>query len=105
MHLVAALSRNEGFGLTVLEAMASGIPVISTNVGMVNDLLVNGKNGSVSYNYDPKELASYIEKIVDNQKLREMYIKNSLSILNEVKWETVGEQHLKKVYEPLIQLK
>ncbi len=98
-------SREEGGPKGLIEAMASGVPVISTNVGMVNDLLVNGKNGSVSYNFDPKELANNVEKIIDNKKLREMYVKNSFSKLNEVKWETVGDHHLKKVYEPLIQLK
>lgn len=43
--IVCALSRNEGFGLTVLEAMASGAAAIATKAGAWPDILRNGENG------------------------------------------------------------
>lgn len=41
MSIVAALSRNEGFGLTVLEAMASGCAVLASNAGAWADIIKN----------------------------------------------------------------
>ncbi len=45
MHLVTALSRNEGFGLTVLEAMASGTAVLASEAGAWQDIVRPGKTG------------------------------------------------------------
>ena len=44
MHLVAALSRNEGFGLTVLEAMASGTAVLASEAGAWKDIVREGQD-------------------------------------------------------------
>jgi len=48
------------FGLTVLEAMASGKPVVATNLGGVNDLVNEGETG---YLYDPQNPDKAIESI------------------------------------------
>ena len=45
MTIVTALSRNEGFGLTPLEAMASGCAVITSEAGAWTDIIDNGHNG------------------------------------------------------------
>jgi len=47
MTLVAALSRNEGFGLTVLEAMASGSAVIASHAGAWKDIIIDGEHGAL----------------------------------------------------------
>lgn len=45
MSIVAALSRNEGFGLTVLEAMASGCAVLASHAGAWQDIATEGIHG------------------------------------------------------------
>ena len=47
MHLVTALSRNEGFGLTVLEAMASGTAVMASEAGAWRDIIREGQDGTI----------------------------------------------------------
>ena len=47
MHLVTALSRNEGYGLTVLEAMASGTSVIASEAGAWQDIVRPGLTGEI----------------------------------------------------------
>ncbi|MBL50243.1 MAG: hypothetical protein CMP28_15035 [Roseibacillus sp.] len=46
MSLVVALSRNEGFGLTVLEAMASGCAVLASHTGAWRDIIREGTDGA-----------------------------------------------------------
>ena len=45
MSLVTALSRNEGYGLTVLEAMASGCAVLASHAGAWEDIISDGEHG------------------------------------------------------------
>jgi mannosyltransferase len=46
LDLFVAPQRWEGFGLTPLEAMATGVPVVATDVGAFPELLVTGDNGT-----------------------------------------------------------
>lgn len=48
LHLVTALSRNEGFGLTPLEAMASGTAVLTSEAGAWPEIIENGVHGYTS---------------------------------------------------------
>lgn len=47
LSLYVAPQRWEGFGLTPLEAMASGVPVVAADVGAFSELVVNGKTGTI----------------------------------------------------------
>ena len=68
MTLVAALSRNEGFGLTVIEAMASGAAVIASDAGAWPDIIRQGVNGySVSGNH--QAINSTLKRLLDSPQL------------------------------------
>lgn len=47
LDLFIAPQRWEGFGLTPLEAMASGVPVVATDVGAFSELIVEGQTGTL----------------------------------------------------------
>ena len=61
LNLYVTPSCTEGFGLTALEAMACGVPVIATPVGALPDLIVENKTGTLIPSRDVKELNSAIE--------------------------------------------
>ena len=54
------------YPLSVLEAMASGLPVVATNVGGIPEIVKHEKNGLLVEPNDPLELANAISYLVDN---------------------------------------
>ena len=63
-------SKIEGLGLAGVEAMAAGVPLVSSNVHGILDYVTDGKTG---YAVNPKDVDGYteaIKKLVDNPKLR-----------------------------------
>lgn len=64
-------SKIEGLGLAGVEAMAAGVPLVSSNVHGILDYVIDGKTG---YAIDPKDVDGYakaIKKLVDDPALRE----------------------------------
>jgi len=73
-------AKSEAFGLTILEAMASGLAVICTDGGGNRDLIQNGINGFLISERDPELMADKIELIIKDQTLRQKMSKNALKI-------------------------
>ena len=64
----------EPLGLVLLEAMASGIPVISLDGGGNRDLIINGKNGFLIENQNPKEFANRILEVYQNKEISDFNV-------------------------------
>jgi glycosyltransferase involved in cell wall biosynthesis len=62
MDVVALTSKNEGTPVSLIEAMASGVPVVATNVGGVPDIVVDGVNG---YLVAPGDVTALTVAILD----------------------------------------
>lgn len=65
-------SLNEGMGRVVVEAMASGKPVVAGNVGGIPDMVRHGKNGFLVNPRDTAVLRTAIESLLDDAVLRDM---------------------------------
>lgn len=64
-------SRWEGTPMCALEAMALGVPIVSTPVDGLKDLIISGKNGYLSN--DDQELARKILEIINDSSLHDRY--------------------------------
>jgi len=71
-------SRDEGGPKAVLEAMASGIPLISTKVGQATDLIRHGENGFLAEIEDAEALAHWTGKMLQDSSLRKTCINNGI---------------------------
>ncbi len=63
-------SISEGLSNTILEAMASRLPVVATDVGGTPELIESGKTGLLVPSKDPQAMAEAIAKYVDDPELR-----------------------------------
>lgn len=75
-NLVLAPSYYEGLGLTVLEAMGMGIPVVACRVHGIRESIRSGYNGILVKQKDEVQLARAIEKIFLDKDLRDKIIEN-----------------------------
>ena len=67
--LVVCASSCEGGPRSTVEGMACGIPAVSTPVGMMKELLVNGRNGWLC-GFDAESLAAAFESVLDDESKR-----------------------------------
>lgn len=91
---------HETFGLTVVEAMASGVPVVTVKSGGVTDYLVDGENGYLVESNNAEKLASRLEEVlrIDNTVI----VKNALTSTYELSLKR-GCERLNQYYQELLQ--
>lgn len=70
VDIVALSSLNEGTPVSLIEAQASGVPVVSTNVGGVRDITIPGSSARIADDLSPGSLAAAILPLITNSKLR-----------------------------------
>ncbi len=69
--VVLLTSRSEGIPLTLIEGMATGLPVVSTRVGGVPEVVVEGETGLLAPAGDADALAARILRLAESPDLRE----------------------------------
>jgi D-inositol-3-phosphate glycosyltransferase len=73
----------EPFGITPIEAMACGTPVIGSNVGGIKFTVINGKTGFLVPPNDPVFLGQRLVELLGSSKLRMYFEKNAIRHVNE----------------------
>ena len=89
-------STHEGFCLPIIEAMACGCPVITTNADANMEFCIDGFN-CIVVDRDPVKLADAIKDVCGNQELAKRLAKEGLVTAKKYQWETVID-NLERVY-------
>lgn len=76
LSVAVALPRYEGYGMTVLEAMASGVPVVATNAGAFAEMVDEGRSGRI---VDGEDAAAAIAAYLADGALVERHGANARS--------------------------
>ena len=95
-------SWNEGFGRSIMEALAMEKAVVATKVGGIPDLVKNGENGFLVEPKNPEELSEKIEELIENPALREKFGKAGREWVSEnFEWD----KGIKKFADLFLELK
>ena len=101
LDLYIVSSREEGGPKPMIESMASGVPVVTTNVGMSKDFIKDKVNGGIIDSFDPIDLANKSLEILNKPK--EELISMARKDVLKSDWDIVAKLHWEKVYKPLLE--
>lgn len=103
VQLLSVPVRNgEAFGIYLLEAMASGIPVIQPNLGAFPEIIELSEAGATYSPNTPEALASKLSETLLNKELQESMSKNAIKTTNTIFNDKTQGERLLKVYKGLV---
>jgi glycosyltransferase involved in cell wall biosynthesis len=85
----------EGFGLVILEAMASGLPVIASNSGGIPDLITDGVDGLLTREKDSSDIAAKINLLLQNNELYGQMTFNARNTALKYDYEEIAKKYAK----------
>lgn len=96
--LFTIASREEGMPNVVLEAMASGLPVVGTAIAGIEDLVVDGITGRLVPSEDPAAFAAAVRELAADPELRrEMGRAGRRRVEADFTWRRVAEAYLREL--------
>jgi glycosyltransferase involved in cell wall biosynthesis len=105
LHLIdifVLASINEGMGRAILEAMASGLPVIATKTGGIPELIQDGVNGILIPTKNSQMISDAVLKLIRNPNLRQHYGENGLKSVTEKFGIEMMVKNLESLYDNLM---
>lgn len=105
MDIFILPSRTEGSPLSIMEAMISGLPVISTGVGGIPEIVVDNETGILVQPKKPQEIAKAIIRMLSNpNEMRNMGKRGRERIMNHFHPRQFISEH-EKIYSNLVAAK
>lgn len=101
-HIFVLPSLSEAFGITLLEAMKAGVPIVATKVGGIPEIIRHNHNGLLVEPKDAKALAGTLMKLLNDKKLQHKLTQNHAKSVEEFSANRMIEQ-TEKVYSDLFE--
>ena len=102
MDIFILSSLTEGVPLTVLESMASKLPVIATRVGGIPEIMNNGETGLLVESQDVETLRIRVHELIDDKKLRQTLVDAAYEFVRDHYSLTKMCEAYQKVYEEVL---
>ncbi|ADV46966.1 glycosyl transferase group 1 [Nitratifractor salsuginis DSM 16511] len=77
---IVASKGNEGFPRTIWEAMAQSMPIISTRVGSIPDMLNEGEDVLLVEQSNPRQISGAVKRLLEDERLRKRLIINGYDL-------------------------
>jgi glycosyltransferase involved in cell wall biosynthesis len=102
LDLYMVASRDEGGPNSILESMATGVPIITSRVGIAPQAIEQGKNGFIVDVGDTQGLADCASALIRDSSLRSQFAEGGLSMARSFDWSVIAKQYHEKVFAPLM---
>lgn len=99
VFVLPSIHKSEAFGIVILEALAHGCPVITTDIS--GTVYAAGKNSVIVKNKNEKELADAIVSVLKDKQLQETMSKQGLKHVKEFDWKNTTDK-LEKVLKDAV---
>lgn len=83
----------ETFALVCIEAMASGLPVLASPVGGIEDYLRDGVNG-LHIQRDATEIAAKLDRLLNDRELHASLRETGIATAQNYEWKKIAQQYL-----------
>lgn len=103
-HAMILPSYNEGLPMSILEAMSYGIPVISTDVGSISEVVINKKTGILIESGNVDQIKQSIKTVVTEKELWELISHNSRDLIKQKYNQQQYLENFEIMYQRLITL-
>ncbi len=97
-------SREEGGPKAVLESMATGVPLLSTRVGMAPDIIEDGENALMVDVDDVDAIVDGSLRIFTDRELGRRLVRNAATTVAGYDWADISAQYWRLVYAPALGL-
>jgi len=82
----------ETFGIVLLEAMASGVPIAASNINGYRQVIEDGENGLLFDPYSPVDIKERILSILSNDSLRDNLLTSGLESVKQYDWGKIADR-------------
>lgn len=101
LDLYLITSRIEGGPKQILEALAAGVPVVSTKVGMVPDIINDGEEALLADIEDVDALVRHSQRIIDDSAIKNKLISGGLRKVTQFSWDHIAQRYYTEIYSTL----
>lgn len=84
-------SNYEGYGMVFIEAASSGLPIVSTAVGVMQDVFVNDKSALITPINDKMGLVGSVNLLINDQETCKLLIDNAYKVINDHTYKDKAE--------------
>ena len=103
LDLYLVCSREEGGPKAIMESMATGVPVVSTIVGMAPDIIDDRVNGLLASAPDANIIAQKAQEILTDQSLKKSIVDNALQSIGEYSSQKLSGSFYYRIYKDLLE--
>jgi glycosyltransferase involved in cell wall biosynthesis len=103
LDLYLMTSREEGGPKSLMESAATGVPVVSTRVGMADDVIRDGITGRLAEPGDLDGLVTAAADLLADAERRDTMAAAAIECVDAWDWSHVAHRHLVEVYDPLME--
>ena len=102
LDLYLITSRIEGGPRAILESWASGVPLISTKMGMVPDIAKDGENTLLAEVENVNQISEKAKQIIEDKKLRDTLVKNAIEEAKKYSWSNIAQRYYQEIYSKIL---